>query len=209
MHFHCQPAMPRFSPDQQESPCTTAKQQPPQCLFPLISSSLLSLQSLTQGEQGSLEQPPLRTPASLISLLLLGFLDLAPLLLPRRAQHPLHFTGHSFSLTSAVLSRMLNKQKTYRHLPRDIAAMSLFCIRQVIAPTHTHLNSAPPALEFNLHTSSLIYNGSSYAKGKILLKFGPQHSSIQVPGLPLHYQSASPRASYSFSRQAGYLLLIC
>lgn len=42
MHFHCQPAMPRFSPDQQESQYTTAKQQPPQCLFPLISSSPLS-----------------------------------------------------------------------------------------------------------------------------------------------------------------------
>lgn len=200
MHFHCQPAMPRFSPDQQESQGTSAEQQPPQCFIPLISSSLLSLQSLTQGEQGSLEQPPLCTPASLISLLLPGFLDLAPLLLPVRAQHPLHFTGHGFSLTSAVLSRMLNKQKTYRHLPRDIAAMSLFCIRQVIAPTH--LNSAPPALEFNLHTSSLIYNGFSYAKGKILLKFGPKHSSKQVPGLPLplHYQSASARASYPFSR---------
>lgn len=138
----------------------SAKQQTPQCLFPLISSLLLSLQSLTQGEKGILEQPLLSTPASLISLLLLGFLDLAPLL-PVRARHPLHFTGHSFSFTSAVPSRMLNKQKTYRHLPRDIAAMSLFCIRQVIAPTHTHLNSAPPALEFNLHTSSLIYNGFS------------------------------------------------
>lgn len=34
----------------------SAKQQPPKCLFPLVSSLLLSLQSLTQGEQGSLEQ---------------------------------------------------------------------------------------------------------------------------------------------------------
>lgn len=84
MHFHFQPAMPQFSPDQQESQRTTL-QQPPQYLFPLISSLLLSLQSLTQGEQGSLEQPPLCTPASLISLLLPGFLDLTPFLLPVKA----------------------------------------------------------------------------------------------------------------------------
>lgn len=84
VQFHFQPAMSRFSPDQQESQRTTL-QQPPQCLFPLISSLLLSLQSLTQGEQGSLEQPPLCTPASLISLLLSGFLDLAPFLLPVKA----------------------------------------------------------------------------------------------------------------------------
>lgn len=68
--------------------------------------------------------------------------------------------------------------------------------------THTHLNSAPPALEFNLHTSTLIYNGFSYTKRRNILKLGPQHSSIEVPGLPLplHYQNASPRASYPFSR---------
>lgn len=91
------------------------------------------------GRTGQPGAASLCTPASLISLLLPGFLDLAPLLLSVRGQHPLHFTGHSFSLTSAVLSRMLNKQKTYRHLPRDIAATSLFCIRQVTAPTHTHI----------------------------------------------------------------------
>lgn len=49
---------------------------------------------------------------------------------------------------------------------RHCSNVSFFCIRQVSAPTHAHLNSAPPALEFNLHMSSLNCNGFSYAKGK-------------------------------------------
>lgn len=71
-------------------------------------------------------RPRCAHPASLISLLLPGFFNLAPLLLPVRGQRLFISQATASPSTSAVLTRILNKQKTYRHLPRDAAAMTLF-----------------------------------------------------------------------------------
>lgn len=203
MHFHCQPAMPRFSPDQQESQRTTAQQQPPQCLF---STDLLLTSFSAEPHPGRTGQP--------------GAAPAVHTCIPHFTPTPWLFRSCSSSSPSkSTTSFSFHRPQLLPHVccslkdakqaedvqassQRHCSNVSFLYSSSYCSHTHTHLNSAPPALGFNLHTSSLIYNGFSYAKGKILLKFGPQHSSIQVPGLPLplHYQSASPRASYPFSR---------
>lgn len=90
MQSCCWLVMFQFSLDRQDaSPCTTAASRMPFSTHLLLAHLLL--QSLAQWEQGSLEQTLLCTPASLILVLWLGFLDLTSLLAVRMTSSCFHW----------------------------------------------------------------------------------------------------------------------